>query len=68
MRQIGLPVGALMPSYDSEGLAATMSECKANAVRYADNAYFMSAYIRRRHNADEWMRCMFQDTGILENE
>ena len=68
MRQIGLPVGALMPTYDSEGLAIAMGDCKANALRYADNAYFMSAYIRRRHNADEWMRCMFQDTGILENE
>lgn len=64
MRQIGLKVGALMPSYDSEGLAAAMRECKQNAEEYADNAYFMSAYIRRRHNADEWMRCMLQDTGI----
>ena len=68
MRQIGLPVGALMPTYDSDGLVAAMGDCKANAERYADNAHFMSAYIRRRHNADEWMRCMFQDTGILDSE
>lgn len=66
LKQIGLPVGALMPSYDSEGLTAAMSSCKKNAELFADNAYFMSAYIRRRHNAEQWMTCMLQDTAIID--
>ena len=51
MRPIGLPVGAVMPTYDSDGLVAAMGDCKANAERYATTPT-LYAYIRRRHNAD----------------
>lgn len=68
LHQIGISVGAVMPTYDPEGLTSAMAKCKRNALKYSDNALFIAPYIRRRHNAERWMDVMLEGTGLVDDE
>ena len=68
LHQIGISVGAVMPTYDPERMTPGTAKCKRNTVGYSENALFIAPNIRRRHNAERWMDVMLEGTGLVDDE